>query len=167
MCAVCGVRCTVYDMIVCGVWCCILIQILTLLLPHRYVVPRFTRAAPSDLDTSRIHHGLPRVLCGTGLLRRKGDLEDLLYRGSHDDGARSESAPDVESAGASPRPAESRAAAAICRDLNRTHGLHAFQRYVTRTVVGAVRQRVLGVQGVPGVGPTMAVWRWWCRCTRV
>ena len=117
----------------------------------RYVVPRFTRAAPSDLDTSRIHHGLPRVLCGTGLLRRKGDLEDLLYRGSHDDCARSESAPDVESAGALPRPTESRAAAAICRDLNRAHGLHAFQRYVTRTVVGAVRQKV------QGVGPTIPV----------
>jgi dimethylaniline monooxygenase (N-oxide forming) len=73
-----------------------------------YVIPRFYRGQPSDLDTNRCYHSLPRRLVGTPLVRFKTRIEDWLSAG--DDGT----------------------VLRLAKELNRERGLSPFHRFGTK-----------------------------------
>ncbi|HET7460280.1 MAG TPA: FAD-dependent oxidoreductase [Longimicrobium sp.] len=49
-----------------------------------YVIPRFYRGLPTDLDTNRCHHALPRSVVAHPLVRFKVRIEDALATGPQD-----------------------------------------------------------------------------------
>jgi dimethylaniline monooxygenase (N-oxide forming) len=49
-----------------------------------YVIPRTYRGLPSDLDTSRCYHSLPRAVCGHPIVRFKVRIEDALLTDADD-----------------------------------------------------------------------------------
>ncbi|HYH82551.1 MAG TPA: FAD-dependent oxidoreductase [Longimicrobium sp.] len=49
-----------------------------------YVIPRYYRGLPSDLDTNRCYHALPRTLVGHPIVRLKVKIEDALSTGPED-----------------------------------------------------------------------------------
>jgi dimethylaniline monooxygenase (N-oxide forming) len=74
-----------------------------------YVIPRYYRGLPSDIDTSRCHHAIPRWLLATPALRLKSRIE-AHFLGPEDD------------------PSVLKAAAAI----NRERGSSPFHRFGTK-----------------------------------
>jgi dimethylaniline monooxygenase (N-oxide forming) len=93
-----------------------------------YVIPRHYRGLPSDLDTNRCYHSLPRSMVGTPLVRFKVRIENALI-GPEDD----------------PRVLEK------VSDINRAGGFSPFHRFSTKSTgfVRAILDR--GASYRPGV----------------
>lgn len=74
-----------------------------------FVIPRYHGGRPSDLDTNRVYHAIPRALSGTPIVRFKTRIEDL-FLGPDDD----------------------REVLAKAREINRERGRSPFHRFGTK-----------------------------------
>jgi len=75
-----------------------------------YVIPRYYRGLPTDLDTNRCYHSLPRSVVGKPVVRFKVKIEDALLHESED-----------------------RAVLQKMGELNRARGLAPFNRFATKS----------------------------------
>ena len=75
-----------------------------------YVIPRYYRGLPTDLDTNRCYHALPRSMVHTPIVRFKVKIEDALLK-----------------------PDEDRAVLDKVGELNRARGLPPFHRFATKS----------------------------------
>jgi dimethylaniline monooxygenase (N-oxide forming) len=75
-----------------------------------YLIPRYYRGLPSDLDTNRCYHSLPRTVIGKPIVRFKVRIEDTLLGETED----------VE-------------VARKCAEINRARGKSPFHRFGTKS----------------------------------
>ncbi|HYW10082.1 MAG TPA: hypothetical protein VE913_24155, partial [Longimicrobium sp.] len=75
-----------------------------------YVIPRYYRGLPTDLDTNRCYHSLPRSVVGKPVVRFKVKIEDALLHETED-----------------------RAVLQKMGELNRARGLAPFNRFATKS----------------------------------